>query len=868
LTPLLTGGLALYTARTLGVNTDTSTLVSDDLEYRRVFKAFQNAFPGRADEIVVVIEGVTPGIADRAIRELAAELAADTTAFASVYAAGSDPFFDEHGLLYLTVDSLRALRDRLEGAAGLLRDLDAHPTLDGLAGGLEDAMDGSDDMVPILGLLTASAFAASEGRFAPVPWSVLMTGRAPEVGDRRRILTLYPRLDFDNAVPGREALARVRGAARRLGLTERAGVQIRLTGSIAIEAEELVSAVSGARQAGLLALVSVALILFLGLRSRRLIFATLATLAVGLVFTAAFAAAAVGTLNLISVAFTVLYIGLGIDYGIHLSLRYRARMAEGSSPGDALDAAVSEVGPALALSALTTAACFYAFIPTDFTGVSELGLIGGTGMFVSFLVTLTLLPALLTVFPLRGVVGAKEGPGGLPGLSAFIQKWRRPILVTTVLATAAALALVPGIRFDYNPLNLRDKGSESVIAYRALLADPIARPLTISVLRADSAAISRIDDAVSPLEVVDGTRSIFDFVPADQAPKLAILRDLARVLGPGEPATEASASGASASGASASGASATPVADSSLAHLRGVLNEYRWRGTPEARAAALRLYHVLGMWERRVDGWPEAQRGPQMRALEAAFLGALTDQIGRLRAAAAAQPVTLESLPSDLKDRWVGRDGRYRIEILPAVPLITNERLWSFVDDVRAVIPDATGQAVTELEAGRVASTAFRMGLLWASLATVILLLALLRNPRAVALAVGPLVLAGIWTAGVMSYFDLPFNFANVIGLPLLLGIGVDNGIHMVHHALSTRAGGSTPMAASTSRAVLFATLTTMASFGNLAFAPHVGMASMGKLLTIGMTCALVATLVVLPALLEAPGLISWVRRASPKASR
>jgi len=600
LTPLLTGGLALYTARTLGVNTDTSSLVSDDLEYRRVFKAFQNAFPGQADEIVVVIEGVTPGIADRAVRALAAELVTDTMAFASVYAAGSDPFFDQHGLLYLDVDSLRALRDRLEGSSLLLRDLDARPTLDGLADGLGDAVGGSGDMAPILGLLTATAFAASEGRFVPVPWSVLVTGRAPEPRDRRRTLTLYPRLDFDNAVPGREALERVRGAARRLGLTERAGVRIRLTGSIAIQAEELVSAVAGARQAGLLALVSVAVILFLGLRSGRLIFATLATLTVGLIWTSAFAAVAVGTLNLISVAFAVLYIGLGIDYGIHLSLRYRARMAGGSSPGDAIDAAVSEVGPALALSALTTAACFYAFIPTDFTGVSELGLIGGTGMFVSFLVTLTLLPALLAVFPLRSVSGAQRSLRGLPGLGAFVQKWRRPILGATALVTVAALTLVPEIRFDYNPLNLRDKGSESVIAYRALLADPVARPLTISVLRADSAAIAEVDDAVRPLDVVDGTRSIFDFVPPDQTPKLAILADLGRLLGGG-------------------GQAANVASDSGSAHLRETLNAYRWRGTPEERTAALRLFHVLGGWERRVEGWPEAERGAQTRALEAAY---------------------------------------------------------------------------------------------------------------------------------------------------------------------------------------------------------------------------------------------------------
>lgn len=842
LTPLVTVGLALYTARHLGVNTDTSSLVSQDLEYRRVYNAYQRAFPGGANELVVVIEGVTPDIAERALKALAAELATDSATFESVYAPGSGPFFDRHGLLYLPLDSLQALSDRLEGSSDLLRGLDARPTLDGLV----EALDAAGDRVPILGLLTASAFAASEGRFEPVPWSVLLTGHAPAPEDRRRILTLRPRLSFENAIPGREALERVREAARRLGLTERAGVRVRLTGSVAIEAEELVTAISGVRRAGLLALVSVALILFLALRSARLILAALGTLVVGLVITGAFAAVAVGALNLISVAFTVLYIGLGIDYGIHLSLRYRARRAEGLDSGDALDAAVSQVGPSLALSALTTAACFYAFIPTDFTGVSELGLIGGTGMFVSFFVTLTVLPALLTVFPLRQVADSDGGERGLPGLGAFVRRWRGAILGGSALATLAALALLPGAEFDHNPLNLRDPDSESVVAYRALLADPVARPLSISVLRTDSASIARVADAVRPLDVVGGTRSIFDFVPAEQTPKLAILAHLGGRLGTSGTDDRASAD------PSASGPA--------LVRLRDALSAYRWRGTAEERTAARRLFHVLLGWERRIEGWPEAERPAHARALEAAFLGALKGQVSRLRGAALAGPVTLESLPRDLRDRWVGRDGRYRVEILPSEPLVTNERLWRFVDSVRDVIPDATGQAVSELETGRVAAAAFRSGLLWAGLATVILLLGLLRNLRVVALVVGPLVLAAIWTAGLMSWLDLPFNFANVIALPLLLGIGVDNGIHMVHHAIIAPPGRtSDPMAASTSRAVLFATLTTMASFGNLAFATHVGMASMGKLLTIGMTCVLIATLVVLPALL-----VSWVRPESP----
>ena len=221
-----------------------------------------------------------------------------------------------------------------------------------------------------------------------------------------------------------------------------------------------------------------------------------------------------------------------------------------------------------------------------------------------------------------------------------------------------------------------------------------------------------------------------------------------------------------------------------------------------------------------------------------------------MRAVGDAATVSVDALPDDLKRRWVAVDGRYRAEVLPAEVLIDNEPLRRFVDEVREVVPDVTGAAVSELETGRVAASAFRSALGFAGLVTVLLLFVLQRDARVVLYVAGPLLVAGLWTAGLTGWLDLPFNFANVIALPLLLGVGVDNGIHMVHQARMGRRGGRGPMTASTSRAVLFATLTTMASFGNLAFAVHVGMASMGRLLSLGMTCVLVATLVLLPALM------------------
>jgi len=857
--PVVVGLLAFYAVRHLSVSTDTSSLVSEHLPYRQVYNEYRRVVP-EGDELVVLVEGRTPGLADRATRRLVEALSGQDDVFESVYAPGLGPFFERTALLYLPLDSVETLVERVEAAAPLLRTLDADPTLAGLSAALDEALaadpagrSASDrDLAPVLALLTGGAYAASEGRLDPVPWEALVLGRMPGPGDLRRTVTIRPRLTFENAVPGRASMERVRQAVRDLGLVERNGVTVRLTGSVAIEAEELVSAVGAVRSSGLLALASVAVILFVALRSFRLIAASLVTLVAGLLATAACAAGAVGSLNLISVAFAVLYIGLGIDYAIHLILRYRTLRAGGAASDEAVDGAVAGVGPSLGLSALTTAACFFAFIPTDFTGVSELGIIGGAGMFISLVATLTLLPAILSVVPpLR--IGGGTAAGGLPELGAAIRAARVPIVAVAAIATVGALFLLPRARFDHNPLNLRDPESESVVAYRSLLADPVAKPLSVSVLREDTAGIRAVAERVAGSPVVDGIRSLLDFVPTDQAAKIEALRRLAAVLPDGRPASPAGggASGGARPGGTPSAGGVSPGdPEAALARIRTSLNALRWVGSPDERMRARQLFHVLGAWERRLAAWPEADRAAHYAALEAQLVGTLDEQIARLRSAAHAEPVSLASLPAELRERWMSTDGRYRVEILPTEPLIETAELARYVSGVRELVPDATGSAVSELETGRVAASAFRRALTLAGVVTVVLLAVLLRNVRAVALVVGPLLAAAAWTTALTVLLDLPFNFANVIALPLLLGVGVDNGIHMVHQAGIGRGGGSDPMRASTSRAILHASLTTMASFGNLAFADHVGMASMGTLLTIGMTCVLVATLVVLPALL------------------
>ena len=837
LASLLAGGALVYTIRHLGVNTDTSSLVSDELEWRDTYRAYERAFPDVGGGLVVLIDARTPELAEASARRLARELEKDTATFRSVYQPDGGPFFERHGLLFRDPDTLKAVAERVAASGEFLSDIDRDPGLGGLSTALEralrsrqgDAAGEAGDLSPVLGLLAASAFAASEGQCEPVPWGAFFDGRPPTARERRRILEIQPRLEFANRVPGREPMTRVREAAQRLGLNAQSGVSLRLTGTVAIEAEELETTLGAVRRAGVLAAASVAVILFIALRSVPLILVSLATLATGLAATSAFAALAIGHVNLISVAFAVLYLGLGIDYALHLCLRYRAHCALGREAGTAIDLAVAEVGPSLVLSALTTAACFYAFIPTDFIGVAELGLIGGTGMLISVAVTLTLIPAALSV--LRVPDDPRTLPDGLPALARWVGRRRAAILVVSAVSAAVAITVLPRSSFDENPLNLRDPESESVKAYRDLLADPSTKPLTLSIVTPDATAAAAATGALELLPEVEAVRTVADFIPRDQAIKGAHLARLAAALPPSAPPSTPRQS-----------------ALDGVDDLQALLTRARWVGSEEERIAARQAFHALRRWQQRIKRWDLAGRDRHAQALEAALVGALPALLDHARQAAESPRVSYETLPADLVRRWVGAAGEHRLEVVPAGTLADTEELRRFVDAVRTVEPDATGDAVTQIETGRVAVAAFRQALLAAGLITAIILISLLRSWTATALVLGPLALAAVWTGGLVVALGMPFNFANVIALPLLLGVGVDNGIHMVHQ-VRRRPTPSDPLDGSTGRAILFASLTTIASFGNLAFAAHVGMATMGRLLSVGMACVLVSTLVVLPTL-------------------
>lgn len=831
-----------YTVANLGINTDTADMISDKLPWRQHFIDYREAFPQFTNNMIVVIESGTPELLRDAHNRLTAALAADPS-FGHVFSPGAGEFFERNGLLFLDLEDLEELADSLAEMQPFLGTLARNPTLTGFTGLFSRAVEATEqgqvvEFGPALSGFERAFDAARDDQYEPMSWQGLLASQRPDVDDTRRIILLKPRLDFDAFQPAHRAVGRVRDLAGELGLSDTSGVRVRLTGPVALQHEELSSVRKGATVAGLLALIMVSIILLVALRSWQLIVASVVTLIVGLIGTAAFAAAAVGDLNLISVAFAVLYIGLGIDFAIHFSLRYRELVLSGEDHASALRSAAGDVGASLVLCALTTSVGFFAFFPTEFVGVSELGLISGVGMYISLFTTITLLPAILTLVPLRTPRKPKpiSDTRSIPSYRAH----SRAIRIGALVVGIGSIALAPGLRFDSNPLNLRDPKAESVATFRDLLRDVRSSPLTLSVLAQDLNEARMLARRLGAADSVDRAMTLENFIPELQEDKLFVIEDMSLLVGADLAVVER--------------APRIPDPDEQLAavdRLIASLDRLAIVSVPSdtdkvraLRSSAIEFRNFIG------ESPPET-RAARLRLLERNLVGVLPLALDSLRLALEAQPLEMRDLPASLTERWRSADARYRVEVFPAEDLSEDQAQQRFVRQVREIVPATTGLPVVNVEAGGAVVRSFRQAIVTALVLILALLLVLLRNWRDPLLVITPVVLAALLTAAAAVLLRMPINFANIIALPLLLGVGVDNGIHIVHRYRSALPAGADLLHTSTARAVVFSGLTTIFSFGNLAISPHVGMASMGRLLTIGMVFTLFCTLVVLPAILD-----------------
>lgn len=833
---LLTVVSANYALTHFAINTNTNDFFPKKLQWRQNLIALDKAFPERADQIIIVIDGATPELAEAAAQALADKLKSRPDLYSSVVRPDGGAYFNQTGLLFLPVSELRKTVSDLSRARAFLMALSSDPSLRGIVTAISYINQGVrakagtlDDFDRPMAEFSDALEGVLAGRQVYFSWRRLVSGQPPDPLELRKFIEVKPILDYAALMPGEKASNFIRATARNLGLSPPHGVTVRLTGVVPMADDEFASLADGAGLNGIVTALTVLFIVWLALKSARIVFAVALTVVVGLAVTAAAGLAMAGALNLISVAFAVLFVGIGVDFGIQFSVRYRAERYKEPRFDKALVQAAGKVGRPLALAAAATAAGFYSFLPTDYRGVSELGLIAGTGMFIAFFAAITFLPALLSLLrppPEPEPVGYQF----LAPLGRFLINHRYAIVTVTLAASLAGTPLLRHLRFDFNPLNLRSSKVESVATLLDLMHDPSTGANAIDVLAPNLSAVPPLTARLEKLPEVARVISIDSLVPEDQDEKLAIITPLAKSLTPlldpsreREPPTDAQTVEA-------------------INHAADAFMETAKDKTGKGAEDARRLAGLLRQL---------AEAPPQMRenAREALVPG-LDTMLDMLRTALTAKKVTVESIPQDILRDWLSPDGRARIQVAPSGDPNDNDNLLRFAAAVRTIDPNATGEPIAVQGSGDTVVRAFIEAGVLALALIVVLLTIVLRRITDVMLTLTPLLLAGLATLEISVLIGLPLNFANIIALPLLLGLGVAFDIYFV---MAWRAGTKNLLQSSLTRAVFFSAMTTATAFGSLWLSHHPGTSSMGKLLALSLTCTLAATLLFQPALMGAP---------------
>jgi uncharacterized protein len=833
---LVTFGILAYLVGNFRINDDLTNMISDKLPFRHLEKELSREFPQLTDVMVVVVDADSAGTAMDARQRLADRLKKERRLFKSVYEPGGGRFFARNGLLYLDVHELEELSDNLAEGEPLMGLLFRDYSLRGFFSLIDTALDNyegdsSGKLDTLLDHVGTAFTSAALDRPYHLPWEGIMYGDKESSEQRRQFIIIHPILDKDGLMMGAPPPVVLHRIISELGFDN--SVKIRMTGDALLSYENVSTVRQSVGIATFASLLLVGIVIFIGLGSGRLVFACLATLMTGLIWTTGFAIIAIGSLNLISITFAVLFVGLGIDYGIQFSLRYRELVDTGHDNRESLITTANGVGTGLFLSCITTALGFFAFLPTAYSGIAQLGLISGTGMFVGFFCNLTLLPALLTAIRFRKGM-----------TSSFLQ--RMPITISPyrhyraisaaalVLGLCAAMTL-PMVYFDYNPIHLYNPASESITTLKQLFHNEQAPPWTISVLCRSKQAAQELAEKLGRLPEAKAAISISDFVPGDQPEKLDIISNIALFMpGPGMIEKRSLSLGEKLS-----------ALNRLEANLVKFLDRHPGRSSPQV----VKLLGSLRQFKGHVQSSGNGAAAFSM--LQESLLSGLPPLLKRLDTMLHPATVTDKDLPRDLVREYVSPDGHYRVQVLPRENIMNVNALTRFVTAVEAIAPNAVDTPVIIYETGKAIVSSFRIATFLALAAVMIVLLVSLRSVFTTAMVLIPLMLAIALTAATSVIFDLPLNYANVIVLPLLLGVGVHSGIMFMLRYLTEPPPDGNMLTTSTARAVLFSNLTMIISSATLAFSSHRGIASMGILLSVCFAFILLCILIVFPALLK-----------------
>ncbi|MBH5399553.1 MMPL family transporter [Bradyrhizobium sp. CNPSo 4010] len=832
---LLSVGASYYAARHFAINTDINSLIAQNLDWRQRDQQFDRAFD-RDATITAVVEAKTPEMASAASDALYAKLKDDKTNFQSMQQLGSGEFFEKNGLLFLPTEEVGKITGQFESAAPLIEIMAGDPSIRGLTGALETGLAGVkrgqvklDNTARPFNLIAQTVETVLNKGNAGFSWRELVSDEPLNDSDKRTFIEFKPILDYNALEPGKAATDAIRKAAADLDFPTKYQARVRLTGPVPIANEEYATVQEGAVVNGVGTVLVVLLILWLALHSAKIIFAVFVNLFVGLAITTAAGLMMVGSLNLLSIAFAVLFVGLGVDFGIQYSVRYRSERYKHDNLAGALVLAAKRSAVPLSLAAMATAAGFLCFMPTDYKGISELGQIAGVGMLVAFLSSITVLPALLK---LLNPPGEPEpvGYAFLAPLDHFLEKHRVLIVGGTLLLALGGLPLLYFMKFDFNPMNLRNPRAESIATFLDLRKDPNTGANAVNVMTTSEEQARQVEAKLEKVPEVLRVMSLDSFVPQDQPPKLKLIAQGAKVLNPALNPDQIDAA---------------PTDQENVEALKSSVDNLRRTAGDAKGPGAVASRRLADALEKLANG-DEATRNKAQDV----FVAPLKIVFDQLRNAMHAGPVTLSSLPPDLVSAWKSKDGVIRVEALPKGDPNDNDTLRKFAAAVLQAEPTAIGGPVSILKSGDTVVKAFIHAGIYALLVIGLLLWITLRRFVDVLMTLVPLLVAGAVTLEICVLIGLPLNFANIVAFPLLLGVGV---AFKIYYVVAWRSGRTNLLQTSLTRAIFFSALTTATAFGSLWLSSHPGTSSMGKLLALSLVTTLAAVLLFQPALMGKP---------------
>jgi uncharacterized protein len=860
---LLAAAAGLYAAHNLAFVTSAVRLLPQHARYVVLLKEYLKDF-GAMQGIVVAVEAPRPEVAKAYATRLAGEIGKGGLAANVTYRV--DPaYFKKRGLLYLAVEDLTTLRDRLLDYRDFVESYAERPTLARLLEGLDQqlgqsmavglfdiGLDGRQEAdLTFIRSVLGQALAALDGR-APYrsPWSTAFSlGRLddPDAGyffsgdDRFLFVFVEEPREGDLDVP--TMIRTIRVAIGRL-TREFPTVQAGVTGSSAISNDEMATAFNDSKTATVLAFAVTLALMLLAFRRVGAPLLMLAALAVSLVWSLGLIALVVGQLNIFSVMFISIVVGIGIDYGIYLLYRYDEERSLGAAPADALSRSAERGGPGMLLSALTAAGTFMVLILTDFQGIREFGLISGIAILAAFLSMITLFPALLSLVDRGQQRGGQPSPSGggeeeeEARWLARLTRYRKTLLGAAAVLSALSIWGAFGVEFSYNMLKLQARGTESVVWEERILSAGGGSGFAAVTTASGMEELRRKQEALAALPSVAKVDSILKVVPDRQGEKIPIIRQLAPLLASvrmGKP----------------------PVFEADS--LRQSLIDLRRRLGILAREAAdqkigpdlLTALRTADALSARLEITDPTAIAAALGPLQVEIARDFDDKLRTFRGSLRPRPIVVEELPRELWERYVGNSGRFLIRIEPAVDIWERSGAERFVHDIRSVDVDVTGPPVTSFEAIRLIRRGYLLGSLYALILVAAVAAATFWSARGTALALVPLVLGVLWTLGLMRVCDLRFNLANVWALPLIIGTAAEFGLNIYVRALQARESGGPMLGRSTVMAVVLNGCTTMGGFASLMVASHRGIFGLGLLLTIGMAATLFASLAVLTVLIH-----------------